>query len=607
MNHFAFDPLEFSNEQYRAILELLPDPVIVCSNLLIIIYMNEAARELLGAAEQENLTGRSIFDFIPPERYRDTLRHIAKLRNSESPEPQTILKEWVRLDGQRVFVESKAIPMTYKNQPAAILLCKDITEQRRAEQSLIQQSQIFETMMHLSPGGCIIHSEKYILSANDSMLKLCGASRSEELVGKSIYALLHPDDHPIFAEQLREAMVSQLPPDFTMYRTIKGNGEIYMSEVSTVLVKEQNGKPIFLSFFRDMTERIEYEQMLLELSRRYEKLIKLLPEPIVISEREKIVYANHQMIKLLKASHANELIGKSIYDITHPDYHEEVYKTVQQVMQSEKQSPFQERQLICLTGEPVYVEISSIQIFNYNGKRAMLSVIRDITERKRSEEMLLRSEKLSVIGQLAAGVAHEIRNPLTALKGFTQILKRELGSKYYYIDTMMNELERIQYIVNEFMSLSKPQVTVFRRRNVLDLLKSVISLLEAEAIIYNVSIQLLSDGENWMANCDENRIKQVFVNVIKNAIEAMPHGGTVTIQTSCEGEMIRVRIQDEGVGIPEELIRNIGEPFFTTKAEGNGLGLMICHRIMDDHQGHLRIMSQPNRGTTVDIELPLAQ
>jgi len=595
---------QFSTSQYQTIIELLPDPIIVYCDLRL-VYVNQEGVALFGAEDKEQLIGKHILEFTPPEYHDHILQQIEEFLRIGEPGPQYQIEEWYRMDGRKVTVTLRAIPAIYENRPALTLLCKDITEKVTAQETLEKNKMFLQQMMKLSPGAIVIHSDDIIHYANNSAVQLARGSYESDLIGKSIYQFFEPEEHHKIESYLKKAGQAKQPLEMITRHALRLNGERFVAEMSTIMICDDNGKSYYQTVVRDISEQTAHEQMLLGMSKRYETLIKFLPEPIVISEDGLIVYTNQSLVKLLKAEHRDQILGKSVYDITHPDYHEDSRKVIKKVMRSEKPSPFSERKLICCDGETVSVEISSIQIYNYNGKPAMLSVIRDLSERKRSEELLLRSEKLSVIGQLAAGVAHEIRNPLTALKGFTQILQKELGSKYYYIGTMMSELERIQYIVNEFMSLAKPQLITFRCHRIMELLRSVISLLEAEAIIYNVSIQLNTDGTDPVVNCDENRMKQVFVNTIKNAIEAMPHGGTVTIQTETLGKAMRISIQDEGVGIPKEIIQNIGEPFFTTKENGNGLGLMICRRILEAHNGSLHITSKQNIGTTVLIELPI--
>lgn len=278
-------------------------------------------------------------------------------------------------------------------------------------------------------------------------------------------------------------------------------------------------------------------------------------------------------------------------------------------MRLDEPSSFREARIVLSKNRILEAEVSHTRIDNYMGKSVLLSVVRDLTDRKRSEEQILRSEKLSVIGQLAAGVAHEIRNPLTALKGFTHLLRSKYKDEVAYFEIMANELDRINLIVNEFMTLAKPHLTSFGQGDMADILQSVLSILETQAILLGVELQCEIDDRLPMIYCNSNQLKQVFLNVIKNAIEAMPDGGKVLIQANTAGTekepALHIRIQDEGLGIPDELISKLGEPFVTTKEKGTGLGLMVSTRIIEAHLGTIQIYNGPVKGTTVDITLPV--
>ncbi|MDQ1912540.1 substrate-binding domain-containing protein [Paenibacillus sp. GD4] len=237
-------------------------------------------------------------------------------------------------------------------------------------------------------------------------------------------------------------------------------------------------------------------------------------------------------------------------------------------------------------------------------KVRLIGSIRDISERKSAEELLRKSEKLSVIGQLAAGVAHEIRNPLTSLKGFTQLLKARYQDQFPYIGIMESELDRINFIVTEFMSLAKPHLTHFSFKDITQIITTVVSILETQAILTGVNIETHFEAALPPIKCEENQLKQLFVNLLKNAIEAMPKGGSVYVDvTLASVNTLCVQIRDEGDGISPELIKKVGEPFFTTKEKGTGLGLMISHRIVEAHGGTLQIVSS-DAGTTIEIILP---
>ncbi|REE92856.1 two-component system sporulation sensor kinase A/two-component system, sporulation sensor kinase E [Paenibacillus taihuensis] len=167
------------------------------------------------------------------------------------------------------------------------------------------------------------------------------------------------------------------------------------------------------------------------------------------------------------------------------------------------------------------------------------------------------------------------------------------------------ELDRINSIVQEFMALAKPQASQFRVHDLNRIIGSVLTLLETQAILKDVQIIPQLDSDVTELFCDENQLKQVFVNVLKNAIEAMPSGGIITITlTNVDAQHIAVSIVDEGTGIPEDQLPKLGGPFFTTKDSGTGLGLMICYRIIEAHQGKMDIKSVPGIGTTVSIRLP---
>ncbi len=341
--------------------------------------------------------------------------------------------------------------------------------------------------------------------------------------------------------------------------------------------------------------------------KRYQNLLKFLPEPIIVHNEGIIVYVNKAAVQLVKANDDTKLVGKSIYDFLHPYDHAESKEITQQLLQEDKASDFEEILIYCVKRELIEIEVSSIRIDSYDkGKPVILSVLRDITERKKAELLLVQSEKLSIIGQLAAGVAHEIRNPLTSLMGFTKILKsKSTNQDTFHFDIMQQELERINLIVNDFMALAKPSSHEFKNGNIVDILKNVISILETQAIMTNVDIKKNYMDEVPLIYCNENELKQVFLNIIKNAIEAMPYGGdvTITIKEAKSGKL-HIEIKDQGIGIPPDAINKIGEPFFTTKEKGTGLGLIVTQRIIQLHHGCFHISSNGIQGTTVDVYLP---
>jgi Signal transduction histidine kinase len=245
-----------------------------------------------------------------------------------------------------------------------------------------------------------------------------------------------------------------------------------------------------------------------------------------------------------------------------------------------------------------------IAFFWLVSRRAYMQSISEI-ERSRKEMAIgtQQSEKLTMAGTLAAAIAHEIRNPITILRGFVQLNKTASPA---HTDIMLAELDRINGIVNELLVLAKPQEGEYARKELRPLLESVYTLVNPQAILHNVQLidyypQQLQQIE---VECVENKLKQVFINVIKNAIEAMPSGGEIKVTVSTDEEWVSIELSDDGPGIPQELLNVIGQPFISTKEKGTGLGLMVCQTILEDHGGTMHLQNQISGGALVTIKLP---
>ena len=211
-------------------------------------------------------------------------------------------------------------------------------------------------------------------------------------------------------------------------------------------------------------------------------------------------------------------------------------------------------------------------ILNDQGRvERIILITRDITEQKQAEEVMRKWERVSAVGELAAGIAHEIRNPLTTLKGFVQLLKRG-PIKPAFLELMHSELSRIELVTNEFLILAKPQATNYQSQDLTLILESVITVLNTQAIMSNTHIRMEIKIGRPMINGDINHLKQVFINLLKNAIEAMPEGGEIGVKVlSSDSNKVIIQFIDQGIGIPEEILPKLGEPFYSLKGKRNRL------------------------------------
>ncbi|MGE7781258.1 ATP-binding protein [Peribacillus sp. NPDC097264] len=239
-------------------------------------------------------------------------------------------------------------------------------------------------------------------------------------------------------------------------------------------------------------------------------------------------------------------------------------------------------------------------------------ILSEINERKHAEEKLvslnehlaITSSKLSTAAQLAAGIAHEVRNPMTSILGFVKLIKDGSENKQEYYDIIFSEINRIEQILNELLLLSKPSKTEFSEKNLIGICNHVLTLLETNAVLNNIQIHKNFDEDPILIYCDENQIKQVLINLIKNAIESMANGGNIFVNIQEKDHEVSIGILDEGEGIPEHSIQKIGEPFFTTKSSGTGLGLSVCFKIIENHGGKVFITSERAKGTKIVCIFP---
>ncbi|MFC0044918.1 ATP-binding protein [Metabacillus iocasae] len=246
---------------------------------------------------------------------------------------------------------------------------------------------------------------------------------------------------------------------------------------------------------------------------------------------------------------------------------------------------------------------SLLPIIVHNEISGVFMIGRDITNFRRDEERMIESEKMSVIGQMAAAVAHEIRNPLTSLKGFVQLIQVTKEVNHDHLDIMMSEINRINLISSEMLILGKKQHVSFQKEEINELLKQVVVLMIAEANLHDISIELEHSDEKMYVLCDANQLKQVFINIIKNSVEAMSQHGKIQLSITKKDGNVIVTCKDDGVGMSKERIKQIGTPFYSTKEAGTGLGLAVCYKIIERHQGSIVFESEVEKGTTVTVTL----
>ncbi len=387
------------------------------------------------------------------------------------------------------------------------------------------------------------------------------------------------------------------------------DGSFYWVDTTIVPFLNKKGKPVqYIAIRSDISDRKKAEGHLKETIKENIDIKFALDQSSIVAFTDAkgvITSVNEKFCEISKYSR-EEILGRD-HNILNSGFHskeffKDLWKTIGSgnVWKGEIRNKAKD-------GTYYWVDTTIVPFLNDQGRPYQYLAIRnDITERKKTEEVLHRQDKLAAVGQLAAGVAHEIRNPLTSMKGYAEFLQLDEKDpeRIEFLSIILDEIERVNTIVEDFMVLAKPKEVELEEKNVVPVIKNVISLLEFEARKKNVRLTFDCNQEIIQIECDENRLKQVFLNFIKNGIEAMPNGGELHVKTIIHDNNVQISIQDTGVGISKEKLKKLGEPFYTTKKNGNGLGLMVSFKIIESHNGKVFVESEPNKGTTFNILLP---
>ncbi|RHW39829.1 PAS domain-containing protein [Lysinibacillus yapensis] len=238
----------------------------------------------------------------------------------------------------------------------------------------------------------------------------------------------------------------------------------------------------------------------------------------------------------------------------------------------------------------------------------IITTITDETEKMALQQLLEQQQTLNSIGQMAASIAHEIRNPMTSLKGFVELIRLNTNDdNQSYLSVMDSELERMESILSELLYLSKPKERKYEDTSILQVVNEVVELMMPHAMQHNIVLRAdKCDYFDFNIQGNSNRLKQMLINLVKNAIEVMPHGGDIVIKLANKNDSIEVSVKDEGSGMSESELDGLFTPFYTTKSAGTGLGLALVKKVIEEHSGSIEVESEIGMGTTFKLLLPIS-
>lgn len=482
--------------------------------------------------------------------------------------------------------------------------------------------QMYRLVVEHAPIGIVHFDARGVLTAcNEHLVALVGKPR-EALIGLEMERI----SDPRIAACVRETLAGRRAHFEGDYRFTTARKVAPFRMSFAPILAADHGVTGGVAIVEDITERRAAERAAERSAAAFHVLTESAPDGIAVHREGRFVYVNPAMVRLLGYADAAELIGRPVSAVIHEDDRALVEERTRVMLETGRALPRTERRLIDAHGEVVMAEVAALPI-DFADQPAILVQAADLTPRKQMESRLAQADRLASIGTLAAGVAHEINNPLAYLTSSLELSARDLlrAERLQESEAFRDQLvhlssliaaardgaERIRVIVRDLMTFSRARtespVTVELAR----VLDAAVSLTWNELRHRARLVKTYRDVSPVLA--DEARLGQVFVNLLVNAVQSLPDGaatqGEIRLSTSQHDDMVVVEVADNGAGIPPERIPRIFEPFYTTKSidVGNGLGLAICHGIVKSLGGDISVESAPGRGSTFRVSLPAAR
>lgn len=567
------------------------DGILIFDSEETIVDVNPSFAESIKMDKQQ-LIGRSLCEIVPENKHFKLEKQKELLKKNNS------VRGILPVYSGSSIIEFDFATSTLNESGLYMCILRDVTSKRRLERKVKKNEELYADLFIEALDGIIFWcSNGEIIDANEAACRIFECTH-DELIKRQVKDFVYEKSER-YRNIVKEMFIKGSIRDELVF--LMPNGQFKSLEFT---VKLNSVEGYHMTIFRNVSERHAMEKSLRESEQKFRMIFEGALEGILLwNDQFQIVDINQSGQRMLQMS-KEDLVGISLHSILNDcNITDDELKEQIRSIHSDGQSDGN-LSITLKSGRKKFFEFSNkLNIFS----NISMTTFKDITEKLEMEEQLRKSDTLNVIGELAAGIAHEIRNPMTALKGFIQLLEGSVKEDHtMYFNVITTELSRIDSIINEFLILAKPQAVKFVEKDISQIMKETVDLLSAQAVLHNVQFRTYYEQNLPRVFCESNQMKKVFINIIKNAIEVMPKGGYITVSIQKESDQrVHISIGDEGTGIPAHKIKKLGEPFYTTKERGTGLGLMVTYKIIEEHKGTIEVESKLGEGTVFHIYLPI--
>lgn len=480
----------------------------------------------------------------------------------------------------------------------------ELAERKVVEARLQAAEERYRHLVDFSPDAVLVNFQGRIVYVNAAAVRLFGASRREEMLGRSPLDLIPVNFRSEIEARNKKVLESGMPSEIGTQERTRLDGSIVKVETLAAPVAWEGGTAVQV-IFRDVTELRKAEAWL-------RTLIETTQDALVSIDRHgRVAMFNPAAERMFGYTRA-EIAGQKVNTLMaephaseHDGYIERYKKTGEARVIGRVRATMAKRK----SGELFPIEIS---VSKMEGEEDIpfAALIRDVSEKERLQAQVIESERLASIGATAAKIGHELANPVNGMSLTIQLLEQRLGrpngppddQTKVTVKRLKDEISRLNDLTRQFREFVRKEKYDFQPTDLSSLIEDVIKLQEPYFVERNIQIEALVSRNLPAVKVDPNKIKQVFLNLLKNAVEAMPNGGKIAIEAQATQHAVILEFTDTGVGIPLDV--DAFEPFVTTKREGSGIGLVVVRQILTAHGGRISYRSQPGRGTTFCVELP---
>ncbi|TDT51067.1 sensor histidine kinase [Fonticella tunisiensis] len=608
-------------------IEYLSDGIIILKGDKI-IGINKIALEKLGG-DRESYLNHGIQKYINvPEELID------KIKTGSIVPSTSYSGNLLTSMGLPVSIEYN---ISRLNNDMYILIMNDINNHGMRQLDYVNNTKkyensekIYKWLLGAIPDGVLICDKNLnITYANNSAAVIVGQRDYKELIGRNLKDIIniHPEYKNIVVQSMKSLLNGESTMPFLEQKLIKNNGEVIIVEVAGISFCESGNTNVML-IVRNITERKQAEQELVESNDRYAKLVDMCPDGVFVFDEERIIFANQAGANMLNAPCPEAVIGKKFMDFTHPDFKSIVQKRVDEIYINNihKKALIQDK-MIALDGTVKDIEITNIDFYD-KGKKLILNMVRDLTERRKAEENKRQLEEAleydKIRTEFFSNISHEFKTPLNIILGALQLIDSMHGNntdciRYQsfrrYSRIIKQNCYRLLRLINNLIDITRLDAGFLQiklsNHDIVSAVEDIVLSVAEYTKSKDITLTFDTDVEEKIMAFDPDKIERVILNLLSNAIKFNKPGGSIDINMYDKGNKVIISIKDTGIGIPEDMKEKIFERFrrvdnlFTRSTEGSGIGLSLVKSLIEAHGGNITVQSEQEIGSEFIIELPV--